>query len=197
MTTQSAKTAKTATCATMTTETKYPQALADALEYADEDLAWLARAAAPWAQVACEVAEFGLVLESASMAKFATTMVAFVASMGPLLQALAAWRAVPTLDMGKKVLAAARPAFKAWQKMDAAKPDDFDANAADPALGSKRHARLQKAFGKLDDLDGESTLAAHVRGDEAADWCGPGTCACSDPDAYLDDEDDDEADEED
>ena len=137
-----------------------------ARDYIEADIEWLTKSPAAWLKVAEEIHAFGEALESASVLKHAKSMKAFVACMGPVLAALLAWKAAPSLELGLAAKKSAVPMFAAAKKLSSG--PEFD---SEEFYGSKRLVRLHKAVQKLSDL-GENSILAQCLNDgmPIADW---------------------------
>jgi len=183
----------------MTTTTA---AVEDAREYVDADIAWLRKAPKAWGKVAADILAFGEAIESRGLVKYATTMVTFTACMAPVLAALLAWKAAPSLELGIAAKVAASPLFAAAKKL--AKPEDWPDQWDEGVLfGSKRLARLQKAVDAVETMGEDSSLSGCLENEDTPEtWSeeGPGldyiaATATYEPDPVEDDEESDEDDE--
>ena len=144
----------------MTTTT----AVQEARDYVEADITWLRKAPAA-AKVAADIQAFGEAIESRELVKYATTMVTFTACMAPVLAALLAWKAAPSLELGLAAKVAAYPLFKVAKKL--AKPEDWPSQWDEEVLfGSRRLARLQKAVEALETMGETSSLAVCLEDDD-------------------------------
>ncbi len=184
----------------MTTTTA---AVEDAREYVDADIAWLRKAPKAWSKVAADILAFGEAIESRDLVKYAKTLTAFAACMGPLLAALLAWKAAPSLELGIAAKVAAYPIFAAATKIE--KPEDWPSQWDEDLLfGSKRLARLQKAVEALETMGQASSLAVCLEDEDNTPetWSEAGpdidyiaAAATYEPEPVEDDEESEEDDE--
>jgi hypothetical protein len=184
---------------TMTTTTT-TSAVEDVREYVEADINWLRKAPKAWSKVAADILAFGEAIESRDLVKYAKTLTAFAACMGPVLAALLAWKAAPSLELGIAAKVAASPLFAAAKKL--AKPEDWTSQW--DLFGSKRLARLQKAVEALETMGEASSLAVCLEDEDNTPetWSEAGpdldyiaAAATYEPDPVEDDEESEDDDE--